>query len=317
MYWNPGNLPKNRILLLFQVLLQKALYNKVTMGTARTSELSSKPLHKGSGRESPSWTIFNYAYRRIWSGNGFWIFETILWWLTGAYVAFKLFDLINFQLDLFIGFVCRYGLPGLTPIIIGIAIYKAQVNVGTGDESLRGVPLTGYQVVGPRFLAVFLTWIQIMAPMAVMFLVHSWGLLKEISYFVDNSFQLLATSNIFITWLESGGLLINSNLLVTNDLIIAVLLLIQAIGWGVLPITWGLIWATIYQRRGGPFIFAYSLYLLVPGLAFTLNSWSHIKLVPDDPLKFWILVTAIVVGNLLLSWVFFQVSCRIWSRRSG
>ncbi len=65
MYWNPGNLPNNRILLLFQVLKQKALYNKVTMGTARTSELSLKPVQKNSDRESPSRVIFNYAYRRI------------------------------------------------------------------------------------------------------------------------------------------------------------------------------------------------------------------------------------------------------------
>lgn len=287
------------------------------MGTVRTSELSSKPLQKSPGSESPSRVIFNYAYRRIWSGNGFWIFETVLWCLAGAYVAFKLFDLTSWQLDMVLEKICRYGLPGLTPIIIGIAIYKAQVNIGTGDESLRGVPLTGYQVVGPRFLAVFFTWLQIMIPIVVVFLINALDFLKQVPSYIDNPLQLLSTSYIFITWLDTKGNLISSDSLVTYNLAPVILLLIQAVGCGVLPISWGLIWATFYQRRGGPFILAFSLYLLIPGIAFTLIYWFYLRLVPLNPWGFWILITVLVVGNLFLSRELFRLSCRLWDRRSG
>ncbi|MCK4719076.1 hypothetical protein KAU08_00380, partial [bacterium] len=91
------------------------------MRTAQKSGLPGILSVFGSGRESPPREIFDYAYRRIWSGNGLWIFETVLWCIAGAYLGFRLFDLTGYQLDMIFEKFCRYGLPVLTPIIIGIA----------------------------------------------------------------------------------------------------------------------------------------------------------------------------------------------------
>lgn len=288
------------------------------MGTARTSEISSKPLRISSGRESPSWVIFNYAYRRIWSGNGFWIFETVLWCLAGAYVAFKLFDLTSWQLDSILESVCRVGLPGLTPIIIGTAIYKAQVNVGTGDESLRGVPLRGYQVVGPRFLAVFFTWLQIMAPMVVVLIVNILGMISETTYLSYNPIPVYSLSYIFVTWIAGDNFFANIlNSVHLGDLTQVVILLLQALGWGLLPISWGLIWATVYQRHGGPFLLAFLLYLLIPVVYFSAIYWNVFGSYYEDQSLFWTLVYIYVFGSLLLAALFFRIACGLWDRRSG
>ncbi len=287
------------------------------MRAAQTSGLPGILSLFGSGRGSPPREIFEYAYRRIWAGNGLWIFETVLWCIAGAYLGFRLFDLPGYQLDMILERFCRYGLPALTPIIIGIAIFKAQVNIGTGDVSLRGVPLSGSQVLGPRFLAVFVTWIQIMTPMIVVLYAFNLGMLKELSSFLDNPLQIQSTRYLFVDWLSAGR---NSDIpefVTTGDLTPTVFLCFQAIGWGLLPISWGLMWATIYQRRGGPFILAYILYLLIPGIIFALINWYFYNLEFFNTYIFWTLVTTTVIGTLLLSWVFYGVTCRIWDRRSG
>lgn len=287
------------------------------MGTARTSELSSKPLQKSSGRESPSRVIFNYAYRRIWSGNGLWIFETVLWCLACAYVAFKVFDLTSYQLKSIVETICRFGLPGLTPIIIGIAIYKAMVNIGTGDESLRGVPLTGYQVVGPRFLAIFLTWLQLIAPMLVVFLVLTLYMVKGFSYFPVSPYVIFSFGYFFVEWFVGDSLSHIWHSGPSGNFTPVAILLLQAVGWGLLPISWGLIWATIYQRRGGPFLVVFLLYLLIPALFFSAVHWNIFGFNYEDHTQFWVLVYLNAIGFSLLAILYFFIACWLWDRRSG
>ncbi len=288
------------------------------MGTVEVSKFAFKPVQKSSGSESPSRVIFNYAYRRIWSGNGLWIFETVLWCLAGAYVAFWIFDLTSYLLDSILESVCRGGLPALTPIIIGIAIYKAQVNIGTGDESLRGVPLRGYQVVGPRFLAVFLTWLQIMAPMVVVLIVIILGMISETTYFSYNPIPVFSMSYIFITWIAGDNIFANiSNSVHTGEITPVVILFLQALGWGLVPISWGLIWATVYQRHGGPFLLAFLLYLLIPAVYFSAIYWNVFGSYYEDQSLFWTLVYIYVFGFLLLAALFFRIACTLWDRRSG
>ena len=59
-----------------------------------------------------------------------------------------------------------------TPIVIATSIHKSHVSVGFGDESLRTVPIGPLQIMLPRISAVALTWLQIVGPVLVIFLLN-------------------------------------------------------------------------------------------------------------------------------------------------
>lgn len=287
------------------------------MGVAGTPKAEELPLKIDSGNESPFGTIFMQAYKRIWSGNTLWILETIFWCVAAAYVGLVFFDLNSRVIDGFARLLCRYGLPLLTPLIILTAIYKSQVNVGAGDSYLKGVPLKGRQILGPRFLAILLTWIQFSLPFLVILPLHLFSIARGLSEILDNPMLKFASDYIFLHWFRAEGVGFSYTLYRFNFWFTPIILACQAVSWGLLPISWGLMWAVNLQRRIGPFVLAYILYLLMPAGLFLLINRNFFALDFENPIILWACLITAELGGLLLSALFFHLACRSWERRSG
>ncbi|MCK4719325.1 hypothetical protein KAU08_01625, partial [bacterium] len=254
-----------------------------TMGVAGIPKAEELPLKIDSGSESPFRTIFMQAYKRIWSGNTLWIIETIFWCIAAAYVGLVFFDLNSRVIDGFAGLLCKYGLPVITPLIILTAIYKSQVNVGAGDSYLKGVPLKGRQILGPRFLAILLTWIQFSLPFLVILPLHLFSIARGLSDLLDNPMLRFAFDYIFLQWFYARNYGFTFSPYEFKDWFFLAILACQAASWGLLPISWGLMWAVNLQRRIGPFVFAYILYILMPAGLFMLINRNSLALDFTNP----------------------------------
>ncbi|MCK4720276.1 hypothetical protein KAU08_06435 [bacterium] len=92
---------------------------------------------------------------------------------------------------------------------------------------------------------------------------------------------------------------------------------IQIIGWVTFPLTWGFLWASYFQRRGGLFLLAYIAYFIIPGLIFMIMFEEQQYLFGHFFTEFWVQAYAIGLGGVLISIVLFFLALRTWGRRTG
>jgi hypothetical protein len=229
--------------------------------------------------------LFTFAYNRIWRGRFLVVAETILWSIIAAYFAFAIFQITTLTVDGIFKIAATLAFFIITPLIIGYAVLRAQVTVGTADSSLRNVPLTPAQIIFPRFLAVLLTWLQFVGP--------------PVAVFIGYQLISLLVYNRGSPWVPS---------LFRYPPVNYVIAVFIIAGWGTLPASWGLWWGTRLQHRGGPFLLAYFAWLILPAAIIYIHY--------DIGKMAWAFPVTGAVG-LVLSVVFFFLACRDWARRSG
>ncbi|MCX6644984.1 MAG: hypothetical protein NTY09_01285 [bacterium] len=276
--------------------------------------------------ESPSVAIFNYAYRRIWAGSAASFLEIFIWSIFALYLGFWCFKLVPYRVEYWLFLSAEVLIPGLTPFIIGIAIFKTHVNVGTADESLKSVPLKAIQVLGPRMLAVFLTWVRYMLPLVLIVVVSEISVINVDSAFYVNSLNSLIFQDPLLDKITSI-LYMHANLgkiiLYKSEYFIKpwiferyLLGIAQIIGWGLLPLTWGFLWASVFQRRGGIFILAFIAYLIFPAIIFLatyqIRSFTYSYYDIADNMKAYMLG----LGGPVFSAILFLLTLLIWQKRS-
>jgi hypothetical protein len=271
--------------------------------------------------ESPSMAIFNYAYRRIWAGSLASFLEILIWSIFALYLGFWFFKLVPYRVEYWLFLSAEVLIPVLTPFIIGIAIFKAHVNVGTADDSLKSVPLTPIQVLGPRMLAVFLTWLQYIIPIALIVVVSEIAVINFDSACYTNRQNIVnfkdflvdkITSILYIhAYLKNIISCNHENIINPGKLELYLLGILQILGWGLLPLTWGFLWASLFQRRGGIFILAFIAYLIFPAAIiialYQAQSGDH-SIFDFD---FWLGLSGPVISSII-----FLLSLFIWKKRS-
>lgn len=284
--------------------------------------LDNKPKLRQASN-NPSWAVFGYAYRRIWSGWGASFWEILFWSVLGLYFGFKVFDLVPYKVDYWLYLAAAVLIPGIIPMVIGGAIYKCHVNVGTADASLKALPLKPSQVIGPRMLASALTWFQYMAPLVLIFLITQVEILAS-QPAPDTSVRLIfhdhlldtVTRNLYV--LAYTGKVFSLGVLAGHgNRTLFILGITQLIGWGAAPLTWGFLWASYFQRRGGLFLLAYIAYFIIPGLIFMIMVQGQQYLFGQFFTEFWIQAYTIGLGGVLISIVLFFLALRTWGRRTG
>lgn len=287
------------------------------MGVAGTPKTEQHPHRIEFESESLDRAIFRFAYMRIWSGRILRILEKFSWFIAVGYIASLIFDFTPFGTFGFLDAICRYGLPVGTPIIIVVAILKAHVLIGTGDSSLKCVPLKGFQILGPRFLAILLTWLRLVIPWVVVMIALVLAYAPWYPGFVNNPILSAFSNYLFINWYIPYEIGLRFGLAFPKNFLILLLLFAQAIGWGLLPISWGLMWASLFHNRGGHFLYAYLLYLLIPGFTYLILTGLMFRLDFHDPFTFWIFIFISEFGSIILAALFFYAACLIWNRRTG
>jgi hypothetical protein len=276
--------------------------------------------HPRSRPPSVARVIFSYAYNRIWTGRLLPASETILWSIVAVYAGFAYFELTSSNTDFFIEKASLYGLLIATPLIAGYAIMRGHVNVGMADESLRNVPLTPSQVLFPRFLAAMLTWLQIAGPFVIAYVVYT--VIAALTYGFNNEFPsmniILPLVKLFLSTDVLSEFRDGSPVPVPfEETILYVLVFFQIIGYGALPVSWGMWWGTRFQHRGGPFLLAFFSYVILPvGLYFFIRQ-DYLGLFLPRPLEYWAIVLLTGLSGIVLSIIFFALACRDWARRSG
>lgn len=275
--------------------------------------------------ESPSLAIFSYAYRRIWSGRGASFWEILFWSVFALYLGFWFFKLVPYKVEYWLFLSSVVLIPAITPLVVGIGVYKSHVNVGMADESLKSVPLKPIQVLGPRMLAVFLTWVQFIMPLILIAIITQFGLLETHVILVPSNHNIFSddlldkvTSSLYVhAYTGRIFLYIAKDIRFTSIKILYVLGFFQVLGWPLVPLTWGYLWASIFQRRGGLFILAYIAYLIVPGFLFLIMYLGDYALIGDWFADFWVQSYTLAFGGLVPSVILFVFTISVWGRRSG
>ncbi len=272
---------------------------------------------------NPSRAVFGYAYRRIWSGWAMSFWEILFWSALGLYFGFKVFNLVPYIVDYWLYLAAAVLIPGIIPMVIGGAIYKCHVNVGTADASLKALPLTPNQVIGPRMLASALTWFQYTVPLILIFLITQFEILASQpvpdpsvsvvfhDQLLDNVTRVLYL-NAYTGKVFSLGLLAGH-----SNLPLFILGFTQLIGWGAAPLTWGFLWASYFQRRGGLFLLAYIAYFIFPVILFMIMVSGQQNLFGQFFTEFWVQAYVLGLGGVLISIVLFFLALRTWGRRAG
>jgi hypothetical protein len=230
------------------------------------------------------------------------VWGTVAWCIAAAIVALTLWPytytrviVIPEQLyrPLFWIFVDSFKVYfALTPIVIGLAVYRSHVSAGMGDESLRDVPLKPHQLLLPRMAAVGLTWLQFAAPLAFLFI--AWP---------------IQTNNMLDMpeWLRESFLM---------EAVRCIMIFVQVVGWGLLWLTWGFWWGSFYQRRGGLFLIAYVSFLLLPACLYAIEGFGIPEWLFGYTEGRWTTAIFTCACGILLSARYFALACRAWGRRA-
>ncbi len=253
----------------------------------------------------------------------FW--EMLFWSVLGLYFGFMVFDLVPYKVDYWLYLSAAVLIPGIIPIVVGGAIYKSHVNVGTADASLKALPLKPVQVIGSRMLAVALSSLQYLIPLILILILaqeellsipHQRNLAAHDLY--GDKFLDGVTFNLYIHG-QLGKVFLLEPIHRHNDVSLLLYLLgfIQIIGWVTFPLTWGFLWASYFQRRGGLFLLAYIAYFIIPGLIFMIMFEEQQYLFGHFFTEFWVQAYAIGLGGVLISIVLFFLALRTWGRRTG
>jgi len=110
------------------------------------------------------------VYERFWSGRALRVWEIMLWSIAAVYLGLNQYLLLPEQILIPLTWSSWGALLYLTPLILAIWDFRASLPCGTSDEILRTAPVTGWHVIGSRFLIVVTTWIRIFAPIFVVLL---------------------------------------------------------------------------------------------------------------------------------------------------
>lgn len=270
--------------------------------------------------------IFNYAYRRIWAGSAASFLEILIWSIFALYLGFWFFKLVPYRVEYWLFLSAEVLIPVLTPFIIGIAIFKTHVNVGMADESLKSVPLKPIQVLGPRMLAVFLTWVRYMLPLVLIVIVSEIAVINFDSVSISRGIdvvmfkdRLLDTLTTVLYMHANLGKIISYNyedIMMPGNIEFYWLGIAQIFGWGLLPLTWGFLWASVFQRRGGIFILTYIAYLIFPAIIFiAFIQFQSIGYSYSDAL-FDVKLCILGLSGPIFSIIIFLLTLFIWQKRS-
>lgn len=263
--------------------------------------------------------IYQYACRRIWSAKGMVGFEIFSWTIAAMYVGLSTFGLLKNQ-DEFLMYACYRTIICLAPIVIGIAIWRAHTSVGTGDEGLRTVPLQSYQFLVPRMTAVLVSWFLMTLPWLVFIAGPGYRFLSGLRMgFFYNLTELLANQ---LAILPDRSMVPLTEVLPPHpppwhSPEVYTLGVLQCIGWVVLPLTWGFLWGTVFNKRPGHFFVVYILYLIIPGIHVLIIYHELYRKLFDTFEPFLGIARISGLGGIVFSILFFALTLVIRGRRSG
>lgn len=144
--------------------------------------------------------------------------------------------------------------------------------------------------------------------------VYGWGA-GSLYYFnitpmvIKNSLYIDAFTGIQIMPGLSGGTIINTSL----NLFSYMLGQAQILSWGLLPLCWGFLWATKFQKRGGLFLLTYSAYLILPVISFM--ELHNIRATYQFKVDYLIPYCIVGLAGLYLSAILFITTMLLWQKR--
>ncbi len=278
-------------------------------------------------RDSPWCRLHDRAYGRIWAGKLIFIWWGISWCAAAAYFGFWLYDFVPQKIEDLANHVGLYGFLGITPLAVGWASLRAYVLEGTGDSSLKTVPLRPWLVLLPRMSAVFLTWLELALPFVLVYIFNFVSQNRAMAYLnsvspsrfavpdfgVENALYLLTLGG------NLGGVkVVPSSGLGLNEIpVLYLFLLLQILGYGLLPIGWAFWWGTILKRRGGPFVLAYVPYLVLPCFLLVAVRSDIPGILLGYPGMLLPMIFLVSLSGIIFFILFTLLAFREWLRRSG
>jgi hypothetical protein len=264
--------------------------------------------------------LFAFAYNRIWRGRFLPIAETVLWSIVALRTALALYYFTPPMLDALMWEASKYGFLIITPLLTGWSILKAHVKIGTADASLRIVPITPWQVLSARFSAIMLTWIQLVAPFVFITLAQYW--IFQYIYngpWIETPLARMARDILLLLLSDlSTEFRYGSPLTISYEqTLVSILGILMLLGFGALPVTWGLWWGTRFQHKGGPFLLAFAAYIIFPVAYYLFIRKDYLSALLPRGLLYWAIVFLSGLGGIVLSIIFFTLALKEWARRSG
>ncbi len=266
------------------------------------------------------------AMNRIWTGKGMQVWEVVSWTVLAVYLGFRLND-VRFIFTETLAFRIGYLLIFvLTPLLVPAWVYRVHIVSSGSDEPVRTVPLSPIQVLGPRMLAVLVTWLRAYAPWILLVV-----LADEFTFsglFIDPlaRWDHAAAGHFFSFpylggWNSAEGA--NLPFYITETLFLYVSIA-YIIGWILTPIAWAFLWGTVFQRKPGGFLFAYTTLIVIMSGLILLGrtsekyqlSGSAYRTQPVLEPEFTALLLVIGCSGLLLSVVSIIIACKVWGRRA-
>jgi hypothetical protein len=276
-----------------------------------------------SFKNSYSWALYERAIGRIWSGKFIFIVWGLLWSAAAAYFAFWLFDFVPDKVENLAFPFGEYGFLAITPIIVGWAVSRSYVFEGRAYSSLKTVPLSPFQALIPRMLAVFLTWIEFALPFAIVYLLALNSVLRFSADMTLTAsmpdLRIILIERFIFMGVEYGGYKLIDLFSTSTDALplFYCVIFIEVLGYGILPISWGFLWGTKLKQRGGQFFLVYIAYALIPAALLGIIRFYpalYDYLINRADLSLVLLVNP---GWLVFSIIFMFLAFREWGRRSG
>ena len=300
------------------------------MGTAEGIKEVPTPVNPGTdgnhhaslyrlASEAPFFVIFHYAYKRIWSGNLLWKIETFGLCAVISFLCFYGYHLTPIWLDQNMYFACGIMTLILTPMVIGMAIYKSHVTVGMADSFLRTVPLTPLQILLPRILAVISVLFLVVIPWTATMLILERNLIAQEIWPENDSLIWFSLKNLLLNFSDitkwSGYPLTLSPGIYQWWRAIYMLALCQIVGFFAFPVFWGFYWAEKFQRKGGLFILAYFSWILFPVAYITLIKWGLFDQIDNIRTELNSMLIISGLAELILGIIFLVMTIRLWKGR--
>ena len=114
--------------------------------------------------------LFATVYDRFWSGKALGVWEILLWSIAAIIFGLNQYLLLPEWIIVPMTWASWASVVYLTPLILAVWDFKASLPRGTSDEILRTAPVTGWHVIGSRFLVVVTTWLRLFTPMLIVLL---------------------------------------------------------------------------------------------------------------------------------------------------
>jgi len=278
-------------------------------------------------KDTPWCRLHDRAYGRIWAGKFNFIWWGMIWCAAAAYFGFWLYDFVPQKIEDLAFRVGLFGFLGITPLAVGWASLRAYVLEGTGDSSLKTVPLRPWLVLLPRMSAVFLTWLELALPFVLLYIFNFVSQNRAMAHLNSVLPARFAVPDIGVTnalhLLTVGGNLGGVRVIPSSGVglseipVLYLFLLLEVLGYGLLPISWAFWWGTILKRRGGPFLLAFFSYFLLVGLLVVIVRFDILGVLLGVPGMLLPPIILVSFGGITLSVLFTILAFREWRRRSG